>query len=234
MSTQRAWQACAAAQPPDWYPGDRVAARILAGPGESATYRVQVSKLFAAALPESGGLKILDVGCGEGRMGQLLARFRPDTKVLGAEVRPRTWRGPGLPQIQFDGLRLPFGDRELDVAMACDVLHHLRDLESVRSLLAEMIRVTRSSILIKDHLCASGLDRWKLLFLDLLGNLGRGVPVSGRYLPEGEWSGLFDLPEVSGVQVYREVKVMAPLFSALMGDHLQVFFRVELAAHRPA
>ncbi len=129
---------------------------------------------------------MLDVGCGDGAIGSLIAELRPDVKVHGVEVMVRP--GCKIPCTAFDGTILPFADDSFDVCMLVDVLHHTRDIPP---LLREATRVSRSFILIKDHLNESLLDSWTLRFMDWVGNRPHGVRLTYNYQSRGQWSSHF-------------------------------------------
>src|SRR5271169_4554492 len=107
------------------------------------------TRVLAAMLAQQipPGASVLDVGCGDGTIASLIVQLRPDISLQGVEflVRPEC----KIPCHAFDGVTLPFPERSFDVCMFVDVLHHARDL---RVLLREAARVTRTYVLIKDHL----------------------------------------------------------------------------------
>jgi SAM-dependent methyltransferase len=139
---------------------------------------------LARELPANG--KILDVGAGDGSLARLVATHRPDVAIEGIDVliRPQT-----LIQIkQFDGHRIPYADRSVDVVMFVDVLHHTTD---PAALLAEAARVTRQFIVIKDHLREGLLANKTLRVMDWVGNYGHDVVLPYNYLAKAEWDGIF-------------------------------------------
>ena len=159
----------------------------------------------AAAIPS--GATVLDVGCGDGALAQELLRQRPDVTIQGLEVSAR--RDARIPVRLFDGIHLPLGDREVDVVLFADVLHHTPHAED---LLREARRVARDSIVIKDH-CADGfLARPTLRFMDRVGNARFGVSLPHLYLEWAEWRELFDRTGVSVASVERRIGLYpAPL-----------------------
>lgn len=95
---------------------------------------------------------VLDVGCGVGHWGMLLATVMPDdTRVIGID-REQSWvneataraRDRGLGERfsyrQGDAQHLPFPDDSFDLTTCQTVLIHMRDPSAV---IAEMMRVTR-------------------------------------------------------------------------------------------
>ncbi|WP_270937990.1 class I SAM-dependent methyltransferase [Falsiroseomonas oryzae] len=147
--------------------------------------RIRVlAESLAPLLPEGG--TVLDVGCGDGQIDRLIGLRRPDLRIEGIDVlvRPETH----VPVTPFDGRRIPFPDRSFDAVMFVDVLHHTDD---PLVLLAEAARVTRGSIVIKDH-CRDGLLAGPTLrFMDWVGNARHGVALPYNYWPERRWRDAF-------------------------------------------
>lgn len=73
--------------------------------------------------------RVLDVGCGLGWYGREL--IRRGYAWHGAEMKPEdcaALEAAGLPHTRVDGGALPFGAATFEVAMAVEVLEHVRDL----------------------------------------------------------------------------------------------------------
>jgi SAM-dependent methyltransferase len=86
----------------------------------------------------------LDVGCGPGLFDRHLGS---SFELHGVDVSPAMVEraretNPEASYRVYDGRRLPYDDRELDIAFAVCVLHHV-DPPDRPALLAEMARVTR-------------------------------------------------------------------------------------------
>lgn len=153
---------------------------------EGRVHPRRVRALAAAAarlLPT--GLRVLDVGCGDGRFAAALSGLRPDLAIEGAEVLPRP--GCGIPVTAFDGLHLPFRNGAFGACLLIDVLHHT---ESHAALLAEAARVGSGLVLLKDHLRDGFLAGSRLRFMDRLGNRRHGVALPYSYLSSAEWAGV--------------------------------------------
>src|SRR5262249_46077011 len=72
---------------------------------------------------------VLDVGCGDGQISQLIASQRDDALVAGIDT---VIRGTNyFPVSPFDGVHIPEPDASKDVVMLIDVLHHCDDPESL-------------------------------------------------------------------------------------------------------
>ncbi len=142
--------------------------------------RVRVLAEAIATLLEPGW-HVVDVGCGDGTLGDLIARRSP-LRIEGLEVsvRPDT----AIPIRAFDGRRLPLADGAVDAVLLVDVLHHTDD---PALLLAEARRVARRAVVVKDHRLSRPLAATMLRFMDWVGNRPHGVPLPGRYLTEVQW-----------------------------------------------
>jgi SAM-dependent methyltransferase len=133
------------------------------------------------------GARVLDVGCGDGMVAEMILAGRPDLSIEGVDVLVRA--APRIPVRLFDGLRLPFGDASFDAVLLIDVLHHAADPPA---LLREAARVARSALLVKDHLRQGWLAGPTLRFMDWLGNARHGVARPGEYWPERRWREALD------------------------------------------
>jgi SAM-dependent methyltransferase len=136
-------------------------------------------------LPADG--RILDVGCGDGTLDTLLQTLRPDLTLEGIDVlvRPET----KIAVREFDGLVIPHPDDAFDCVVFVDVLHHSHD---AMQLLREARRVSRSSIVIKDHRKNGLLAEQTLRFMDDVGNRRFGVDLPYHYWSQQQWDSAFD------------------------------------------
>lgn len=95
---------------------------------------------FLPFVPAPGRLTV-DVGCGEGRLGRVLARS--GHRVVGFDaaltsVRAAATHPEGHPVVIADAVRLPLRDGVADVAIAFMSLH---DFDDLRAAVAEVARV---------------------------------------------------------------------------------------------
>jgi SAM-dependent methyltransferase len=142
--------------------------------------RVEVLTAALADLMPRGA-RVLDVGAGDGTIGQRIMQRRSDVHFEGVDVmvRPHT----AYPVRAFDGEHLPFDDDSHDVALFVDVLHHTRD---PAALLREAARVA-PVVIIKDHLREGLLAEETLTFMDWVGNARHGVVLPYNYLNRLQW-----------------------------------------------
>jgi SAM-dependent methyltransferase len=111
--------------------------RAITGAGKAD----RALRVLRALPPE--GVRLLDVGCGDGAVLAQLAARRPRWTLAGAEIaaaaaRLATERLPGLDVRVYDGSRLPWPDASFDVGLLSHVLEHVAD---PRALLREVARV---------------------------------------------------------------------------------------------
>ena len=130
---------------------------------------------------------VLDVGCGNGRLAHLLQQSRSDVTVRGIDVliQDRCC----VPVERFDGSMIPYPEASFDVVMFIDVLHHTRD---TMGLLREAVRVSRRTILIKDHPLNGFLAGPTLCFMDWVANARHGIALPHNYWSRQQWFDAFD------------------------------------------
>ncbi|MFN2635289.1 MAG: trans-aconitate 2-methyltransferase [Thermoanaerobaculia bacterium] len=90
---------------------------------------------IGAEVPIEKG-RLLDVGCGPGRLDRLLAAARPELDVVGVDASPQmieqAGRGPALPNLSFQvssAEDLSFRE-EFDFAIAVLTFHHWEDADT--------------------------------------------------------------------------------------------------------
>ena len=191
-------------------------ARLLGKVHGRAVHKRRIAVLAARlASMLAPGSKVLDVGCGDGRIGALLGDTVPHLEVQGAERLPRA--GCAIPCQVFDGVHLPFADRSADCCMFVDVLHHTLDPLPI---LREACRVSSQFILIKDHVAEGPFDRATLRFMDWMGNAPHGVPMTYNYLSQSQWKSLYGELDLTLVRTDRAIPLYPFPFSRIFGRNL--------------
>lgn len=217
------------APPPAWLPDEAAIAAWLAARQPMYRYRrpryqLQLLKDLAALLP-AGDCRVLDIGAGSGLLGETVATLFPGKSVTGVDVERRVLPRLRIPFLAFDGRRLPFADASFDCALLCNVLHHVKP-QARAGLLGEALRVTGGGpLLIKDHVAGSALDRLRLAWLDLVGNLPFGGMLSADYLGEADWSALFRSLGCSG-EALAGSAYRGPVSAWLLPNRLELCLRV--------
>ncbi len=139
---------------------------------------------IARELPR--GASVLEIGAGSGALLRRLGDLRPDAAFRGIDVLVRG--ASAFPIEGFDGRRVPFEAESFDAVVLVDVLHHTDD---PLVLLNEASRVSRRTIVVKDHRLDGPLAFARLRFMDRVGNARFGVSLPFNYWPERRWRGAF-------------------------------------------
>jgi SAM-dependent methyltransferase len=148
--------------------------------------RVRVlSNLVSDFIPQA--TEVLDVGCGDGLLAHLVMQKRADIKIRGIDVlvRSKTY----LSIEAFNGSVIPGGDKQFDVVMFVDVLHHTDD---PMILLRQAVRVARKAIVVKDHMCNGLFAASTLRLMDWFGNAHHAVALPYNYWPKKKWLEAFN------------------------------------------
>jgi SAM-dependent methyltransferase len=152
------------------------------------------------------------VGCGDGKLSSELIRLRPDLRIQGIDLR-RAADAPTYCSV-YDGRRIPHEPHAFDVVQLVDVLHHAQD---PIALLRECRRVTKSLIIVKDHLCRGAMDRSILAWMDKIGNARYGVPLYYEYWNKTRWKKAFETVGM-GIATWDERLNLYPWPLNLVGD----------------
>jgi SAM-dependent methyltransferase len=195
-------------------------------------YQVRLLKDLALLMP-AGDCRVLDVGAGNGLIGEAIAEFLPGKSVTGVDVAPRLLPTVRFPCAAYDGVNLPFADGAFDCALFCNVLHHVEPASRAR-LVREALRVTGGGpVIVKDHLARSALDRLRLAALDFVGNLPFGGMVRAEYLAERDWTRLLGELGCSR-QALPASSYRSGLSALCFPNRLEVCFSIEQSRSSPA
>lgn len=165
--------------------------------------------------------RVLDVGCGDGRLDRLLTERRTDLQIKGIDtlIRPETF----IPVSVFDGKTLPFPDDAFDVVVLVDVLHHTED---PLILLAESARVALRFVIIKDHKRDGVLAESILRFMDWIGNARHGVALPYNYLSSDQWDEAFNQSNLKVERCISNLKIYQQPFSLFFDRQLHFISRL--------
>ncbi|MEM7586493.1 MAG: class I SAM-dependent methyltransferase [Acidobacteriota bacterium] len=129
--------------------------------------------LLAKLLPDVKGRRVLDLGCGKGRVSQL-AQQRGAARVVASDlslsmlIDERGYPGPKL--VCDAGQSLPFGRHSFDLVVCALVLGHIEHLGGALSAIGESLR-PGGHLIISDFHPFATLRGWQRTFED---------PVSGQ------------------------------------------------------
>jgi hypothetical protein len=98
-----------------------------------------------------------------------------------------------------------------------DVLHHTQD---PAILLHEAVRVSRSFVLLKDHLDENTFDHIILRFMDWVGNRPHGVVLTYNYQSRAKWQEHFSRCGLVETNWTTRVPLYPPPVSLLAGRGL--------------
>jgi SAM-dependent methyltransferase len=212
---------------PSWLPPDGELRAFLGDSAVYPFYRLRLVEYIARLLPSRGPCRVLDVGAGDGSLGTVFERYRPQTSLIGVEVSLRAKTRSGFRVVRFDGRALPFADQSFDVALISNVLHHAKDPDG---LMADVRRVTRSRAIVKDHVARGPLDHLKLGALDVMGNLRFGAQIEASYLSMERWERLFGSLPRTRVAAFHGLRFRRGLMEWVFANGLEVMFALDFDA----
>ena len=113
--------------------------------------------------------QVLDVGCGNGKFGEAIAKaYKAD--VRGVDVV--NYANSDIKIDIYDGVSLPFKDNSFDVIVMCMMLHHVEHQED---LFDEAIRCSRRGLIIFEDTYFSPWQRLAIIWNDFYSNMVIGV-----------------------------------------------------------
>lgn len=179
-------------------------------------YSRRMTRLTELILPElKNSKKILDVGCGDGKIDSYIIERNRDLTIQGIDVlvRPDTY----IEVKQYDGKTIPYGDGEFDTVMTIDVLHHTDDPGAI---VAELARVSSRYVIIKDHVRSGWISCIKLRAMDYVGNAHYHVRLPYNYLSGRQWKDIFAANGLRVVRMQRHLNLYRGMFHLLFDRNL--------------
>jgi SAM-dependent methyltransferase len=158
---------------------------------------------------------VLDVGCGSGNLARAISQERTDLSFVGIDVLLR--EQTCIPVRTFDGRSIPFESASMDAVMLVDVLHHADD---PLLLLREAARVSRETVIIKDHLLEGVWAELTLRFMDRVGNARYGVALPGNYWRRCEWQQAFVTIGMKPIHWRERLHLYPSIFDLFFGRSL--------------
>ena len=135
----------------------------------------------------SGEKRILDVGCGSGKLSKRIS------EEFGLRIHGIDLKEPEeklIPFKLFDGKKVPFKDNCFDSVFLFDVLHHIKRGENRRLLLSECLRVSKNSVIIKDHYYSNFFQLQWLKLMDFFGNISSTVCIPFNFISKKQWESI--------------------------------------------
>lgn len=170
---------------------------------------------------------LLDVGGGTGVMAEAIQTFLPVRRVVAVDVVDRYLPALTVETQVYDGRTLPFNDASFDAATINNVMHHVPP-HSRNGLMAEIARVVRGPIYIKDHVASTWLDHWRLTALDAIGNIPFGGQIQATYLGPAEWN---EIARAAGRRIgeTRRGRYRTGFVAAIFPNDLEITYRLDPA-----
>jgi len=166
--------------------------------------------------------KLLDFGCGNMAISRHLVAIGVAASAFGVDTYPTS----AIDKEKVDcyrqidsGMRLPFSDREFDVAICVDVLHHIGVDDSVE-VLRELGRISQF-VVVKDHFEYGKISRQLLRLADWYGNFAYSVNVPDRYYDRDLWSKTIQTAGLKELRLETPVRIHKGLFGLIIrpGNH---------------
>ena len=129
------------------------------------------------------GAAVLDIGAGNGLIAEIIASEKKTQMTL---IDVLDWNLSKFSLLLYDGLRIPFGNKQFDVALLVDVVHHS---ENEKALIKEAIRVAKKVVLIEEVHEHKGMN----ILANITDNLQYilyGMPVGIHNRGEVQWLAL--------------------------------------------
>lgn len=147
-------------------------------------YKRRIAALVAKLCEDNAS--ILDVGCNDGSFAKLFMQKNPSLNIKGVDIQDNY--PCQIPRKVYDGKTIPYKDRQFDISLAVDVLHHTKDIEA---LIKEMKRVSKKYIIIKDVALKGLFPFLAFALTDWLTNAPFGIKCVYNYPSFKKWQDYF-------------------------------------------
>jgi 2-polyprenyl-3-methyl-5-hydroxy-6-metoxy-1,4-benzoquinol methylase len=124
---------------------------------DQVSFADKVRAEVSAALVPVDVRSILDLGCGDGRITNLLAR--QDRFVVGTDISKTALQRVNAYRVLASIDSLPFHSLSFDLVTAFEVLEHLPD-DMLRKVLCEIKRVTRRYVIVSVLVVSPAGQQW--------------------------------------------------------------------------
>ena len=154
------------------------------------TYKQKVANIIANLC--SNHSHILDIGCHDGTLINLIHQINPTLNIIGLEIDNSSI--PKCKRIIYDGSHIPCKDNTFDIVLCIDSLHHTPNTLNV---LIEASRVSKKTIIIKDHCYYSKLSLLLIKCTDYITNYSYHIPCPYNFYPLHTWKKLFEIANLN-------------------------------------
>lgn len=138
----------------------------------------------------TGTEKLLDFGCGDLGVLELLKKRYPKLSATGIDVVDPNRRLKSIRFFIYDGEHLPFQDGTFDTVISYHVYHHCDD---PKAKFLECVRVAKSNVIFIESVIRSRLDNIGIRLTDWVFNSWRAeeIPMPYHFLSLAQWYRIF-------------------------------------------
>lgn len=133
---------------------------------------------------------VLDFGCGDLALAQLLSKQNPKLKITGVDVVDLHRKVPGIDFVHYDGNKLPFRDASFDTVLSYHVFHHCDD---PKEKFLECVRVAKTHVVFVESVIRNRVDNLGIRITDWVFNSWReeAIPMPYHFLSLLQWYRIF-------------------------------------------